>query len=94
MLWNYSAKSGSLVTGAKDTFSGEYPCDMCKRVAEGKQKEQQAPLTLKTDKKAEISLVVFGSVVPLPRYSDFCFPAYRGQFWSRAEAPPVPVPIV
>lgn len=94
MLWTYSQQEGSVVSGAEKTFSGEYPCEMCRKVAEGQKQEQKAPATLKVDKKAEKSLVVFSKLAAPPGGADIVFHSVQGEFSARAEAPPVPVPIV
>jgi hypothetical protein len=94
LLWTYSQEEGSVVTGAEKTFSGEYPCEMCRKVAEGQKQEQKAPATLKVDKKAEKSLVAFSRFPLPPDVSDFVFHLVPCEFSARAEAPPVPVPIV
>lgn len=46
MLVSYSQQDG-LVQGAKDTFSGEKPCDLCCKIAEAKKTdpEKKEPLT-------------------------------------------------
>ena len=36
MLWDYSEKEG-LIRGARDTFSGDRPCELCEAIAELKQ---------------------------------------------------------
>ena len=38
MLVSYSQTDG-IVQGAKDTFSGEKPCELCKSIASAKEKE-------------------------------------------------------
>ena len=95
MLVTYSKEAGSFVLGAKKTFSGDYPCSMCRKVAEGKKKEkQELPQTIKTDKKAEVALVDFGAPIELPLIGQRRF--FSGIFFfpTRSDAPPSPVPIV
>lgn len=94
MVWDYSQQEGSVFAGAQKTFSGEAPCSMCKNIAAAKQQEEKTPATLKVDKKAEIFLVAFGGIIPLPDISPRVFHALHSDFPSRTEAPPVPVPIV
>src|SRR6188768_265499 len=89
MLLNYSKEAGSIVTGAEKTFSGQYPCEMCRKVVEGKKKEEQLPVADKVNKKAEKIFVAFSNLVALPSVSDFCFPIKWETFWTRSEAPPV-----
>lgn len=94
MVWDYSQQEGSVFAGAQKTFSGKAPCSMCKNIAAAKQKEEKAPATLKVDKKAEIFLVAFGGVVPLPSAKPRVFHTVHDDFFTRTEAPPAPVPIV
>lgn len=52
MLGSYS-QQGDLVTAVQKTFSGDYPCDMCRKIDTAQKKqEQQAPFA-KSDKKFE-----------------------------------------
>lgn len=94
MVWDYSQQEGSVFAGAQKTFSGKAPCSMCKNIAAAKQKEDKAPATLKVDKKAEIFLVAFDETVPLPCAEPHLFHIVHDAFFTRTEAPPVPVPIV
>lgn len=94
MLWSYSQESGSVVTGAKKTFSGEYPCTMCKKVAEGKQKEEKNTSLVKLDKKSENFLPIALVGVRLPAARDFLYPRNSGLHAdARRDRPPVPFPI-
>lgn len=93
MFWSYS-RDASFTEAAEKTFSGEYPCSMCKKVAKARQQEEKAPAALKVDKKAETFLFVETGSVCLPECRDFSFPPIVAErFWTRAEAPPIPVPI-
>lgn len=94
MVWDYSQQEGSVLAGAQKTFSGKAPCSMCKNIAAAKQKEEKAPATLKVDKKAEVFLVTFGGGIPLPSARPGVFRTFHDDFFTRTEAPPVPVPIV
>ena len=93
MLWSYSQASGSVVDGAKKTFSGEYPCAMCKKVAEGRQKEDKAPATVKLDKKAEAFLAGFGGHLRVPPPGKAVYFSFSpGVQPERSDAPPSPPP--
>lgn len=84
--------AGSLRVGAEKTFSGEYPCSMCRSLAKEKKKEQNLPVL--AAKKPELALhAVRGAEVLPPVFDKFCFPERAFPFRVRVEAPPVPVPI-
>jgi hypothetical protein len=72
------------------TFSGQYPCKMCKVIAEKKNSEQQKALSLeKYDKKflplPAIELVAVSS-------SPTTFPSFISYLQSRSDCPPTPPP--
>lgn len=93
MLWQYSKDTGSLVIGAKKTFSGDYPCDMCRKVVEGQKKEEQAPATFKADKKAEGFVVAATEILPLHAHARFSYPSTNHLVGPvRFDCPPGPVP--
>jgi len=94
MLWSYTQETGSLAEGMNQTFSGERPCSLCKTVKEGREKEEKSPVSLKSEKKAEISLVAFGDHLILPDAQKSFYLSLVERYWTRAEAPPAPVPIV
>ena len=41
MVVDYSQRSGSVVTGLEQTFSGQYPCDLCRAIQAAKSKERK-----------------------------------------------------
>jgi len=95
MVQDYS-KGTTVAAAVEKTFSGKYPCAMCKKIAEVKKKEeQQAPATVKVDKKSETFVASARSVVQRPDGEKFSyqFPT-DAVFAARCEAPPVPVPIL
>jgi len=72
------------------TFSGEYPCAICKAIAEKKSSEQQKALALeKYEKKFPLPVAV---AVASPNVSDFCYEDFALSLSSRAETPPTPPP--
>lgn len=93
MLWEYSQEEGSFLAGAEKTFSGDYPCSVCRLVAEEKQKEENKPVVLKVDKKAEVFAEDFADLLPRPAFSRTQFFDRPERFSSRSEAPPGPVPL-
>jgi len=95
MLWNYTQDSGSIVVGAKKTFSGEYPCDMCRKVAEGKKQEEKVPPTVKVEKKAETYIGFARTIARVPRVQNFQYVIDPDKLLaSRSYPPPSPVPII
>jgi hypothetical protein len=94
MVWSYSQETGSLAEGVTQTFSGERPCSLCKTVTEGREQEKKAPVSLMSEKKAEITIVAFGTDFVLPDAQKSSYLSFEVRYWTRAEAPPTPVPIV
>ena len=66
MVQDY-ARDGGFAAAVQKTFSGQYPCAMCKKVAEAQKKEEQKPAILKVDKKAENFLSHCPSITLFPR---------------------------
>lgn len=94
MLRDYS-QDAPLVSAVEKTFSGKAPCALCKKVQEGRQKEEKTPATVKLDKKAETFLCAVRTAVPVPSSCDFSYGSPRDAARAaRAQAPPVPVPIL
>lgn len=92
MLWSYS-RDASFTEAAEKTFSGEYPCSMCKKVAKARQQEEKAPATLKVDKKADHFLLVARSPLATPFSRDFCHPPVPDSICVlRSQAPPMQPP--
>jgi hypothetical protein len=81
MLVSYSKTEG-LFQGAKDTFSGEKPCELCCKIAEarkGEPGEKETPLPLPSLGKLLQDFVLWDleSLVP-PRAGDYLLPAFPG----------------
>lgn len=53
MIRDYSIQEGSLQAGLEKTFGGKAPCEKCVKIQEGRQKEEQRPVTVKVEKKSE-----------------------------------------
>lgn len=73
------------------TFSGKYPCSMCKAIAKKKSSEQQKTLSVeKFDKK------LFSLDTPSTSFlyfSNFSYPNVAGSFHpERNDSPPIPPP--
>ena len=104
MLRDYSARSGSLLAGAAQTFDGKHPCGLCERIASAKAWEKapdparkpaspgKADKTDKTDKACAPE----DSPRPARRPADrLTYPALAcSAAPSRAEEPPTPPPRV
>jgi hypothetical protein len=94
MLWSYSQAEGSLLTGVKKTFDGEHPCTMCDSIKTAKSKEQSKPVTLVSTKKIETFPAPLCAALPPRGCREFMFPDLAVvRPATRADAPPVPVPI-
>jgi hypothetical protein len=82
----------SLGVAVEKALSGEYPCALCKRVAEGRQREQQAPLA-KLEKQSVEIVPEPALVIARPVAGRFSYPpAVRVVLKERFDAPPRPVP--
>jgi hypothetical protein len=79
-----------LSTAVEMTLSGQYPCAICKAIAERKSAEQQKDVAFaKYDKK--YPLPIFVALAP-PRFSEIAYPELTFVFCSRVETPPTPPP--
>jgi hypothetical protein len=79
-----------LTQAVKMTFSGEYPCEICKALAEKKSSDQQKALALeKYDKKCVAQSAI--AIAP-PAVAAYRYLAFVSVFPSRADIPPVPPP--
>ncbi len=93
MVVDYSRDAGSLSTGIEKTFSGKYPCAMCKKIAEAKQQEQQKPTIANAETKIA-GVVAPRYCVQLPAVRRYAYPPISDSlFLSRSDRPPTPVPI-
>ena len=84
------AQADSFAAAVQTTLDGEHPCEMCKRITEGKQHEQQeekAPVQVKLDLVCELRLIAFD-----PPSQPFIFPSSPTEGTPRAQRPPVPPP--
>jgi hypothetical protein len=91
------SKSGSLTQAVEKTFDGKHPCAMCKEIAKAKSSEsseEQAPASVKAEKKAEAFFASALSDVPMPIARPIVYgPAPFVSMPELCFAPPVPVPI-
>ena len=83
-------QTDSFATAVQTTLDGKHPCDLCKRINEGKQNERQeekAPVSVKLDLLCERRLIAIA-----PPSEPMIFPSNPTAGTPRAERPPVPPP--
>ncbi len=100
MLVSYSQQDG-LLQAAKDTFSGEKPCDLCCKIADAKKAEPEkkepvvpAP-SVSSGKFVQDMLPSKEMALAPPTATDLppvCFPAVAVPADSLRASPPVPPP--
>ena len=92
MVRDYSNKA-PLTEAIAKTFSGQFPCEMCTKISEERQKEERAPALAKCDKKAEALVVEMCEAVEQPEAKDFSYlnPGEHPLI-ERCEAPAAPIP--
>jgi hypothetical protein len=94
MVNDYSRTDG-LAVAVEKTFSGGYPCAMCKRIAMAQKEQEQAPAsTVKAETKLLLGLIPTSLLVIPPAARRGTFPPILNSLLvSRSERPPTPVPI-
>lgn len=93
MLWTYSSQSGSIIAGAQKTFDGKAPCAMCRKIAAAQQQQEKTPVALGVEKKSDAAVIAPSALVPPPHSLPFQYAIVEDRFFTRAEAPPSPVPL-
>jgi hypothetical protein len=89
MLHDYS-QDVPFTEAVSMTFSGQYPCSICKAIAEKKQSDSQKLCSIeKYDKKFFPPLT---TTVAQPDTASLSHPPYLSSLQGRAEAPPAPPP--
>ena len=79
-----------LTQAVQMTFSGQYPCAICKAIAERKSSEQQKELTLlKYDKSCPLPVII---TLVAPKIANIVYVEPASSFSSRVESPPTPPP--
>ena len=73
------------------TFSGEYPCEMCKAIAEKEQSDSAKVFTVEKHQK-KLSPQSFVLNLLSPRICRPGFGFYREFFQTRSDVPPTPPP--
>jgi hypothetical protein len=93
MVRDYSSES-PLTEAIAKTFSGQFPCGMCTKISEERQKEERTPASAKFDKKAEALVVKMCEALKRPEAKDFSYLNSGGHaLIERCEAPAAPIPI-
>jgi hypothetical protein len=72
------------------TFSGQYPCAICKAIAEKKQTENDKACSFDKHEKKFFSSIEIA--VANPCDASFLYPDFTNSFRSRTEIPPTPPP--
>lgn len=94
MVVDYSRDTGSIATGLERTFSGQFPCRLCKKIAAAQSQEKERPAALKADKKIEVFVARAALGVAEPIGDDLTYLASADvRLASRRDPPPSPVPI-
>lgn len=94
MIVAYSQDTRSVTSGIQRTFSGEFPCEMCKSIAEARKKQDKEPAATVTARKIEILAISFPRAVTRPVPRPYAYPATAdSRVASRRDPPPTPVPI-
>ena len=73
MLWSYS-RDATFTEAAEKTFSGDYPCRLCKKVAETRRQEEKTPVAFKVEKIPTVFLPSVQTNVATPFSHDFRYP--------------------
>jgi len=94
MVSDYSRTDG-FAAAVQKTFSGEYPCAMCKRIAMAEKQQEQAPVSnVKVETKLLLGLIPTSPLVVPPTARRGTYPPILDSLLvSRSDRPPTPVPI-
>ena len=94
MIWTYSTQDGSVLAGAKKTFDGDHPCNMCDSIQEAKKQEKKSTETFAAKQRIELFPEESGNLLPQRFCVRFDFPRNMDEWHeARFSKPPVPVPI-
>jgi hypothetical protein len=97
MFIDYSKENG-LIQGAKDTFSGDKPCELCHQIKAAEKQEKQNPFQLPAERLTKLMDGLIRSQdfnVPSPAFSIVQEIAFLDAALSAGvgpNAPPVPPP--
>jgi hypothetical protein len=94
MIGDYSRSDG-LVTAVQKTFSGDFPCNMCRTIDVQKKQEQKTPLAQGAEKKIEGIAAESAFDLSSPLTARLFYPRPGDSLASaRSDSPPAPVPIL
>ena len=100
MLVSYSKDDG-LLKAAKDTFSGEKPCELCSKISAAKKEapdagKKEAPAPSAASGKLLQEIIATADItLEAPRFTDspaITFPGFLLSVETRGVSPPVPPP--
>lgn len=100
MLVSYSKDDG-ILKAAKDTFSGEKPCELCSKIAEAKkcapvESKKETPVSSAFAGKLIQEIIATADIVlEAPVFTDspaITFPGFLLSVETRGVSPPVPPP--
>lgn len=95
MIHDYSQQAGSLAVAVEQTFDGQHPCPLCRKIEIAKSKERpsnSAASSARQDVKAKAVLAIT-SLVPVPASGAILFPPETSpEASSRPQAPLTPPP--
>jgi hypothetical protein len=89
MIHDYS-EVVPLTTAVGMTFSGDYPCAICKALADKKQAQDDKICAFEKFEKQQMSSLAVA--VPAPGLISFSYHVWENGFSTRAEPPPTPPP--
>ena len=93
MLLDYSREM-SLPMAIEQTFRSTGSCKFCKAVETGAKDQSQLPMTVKSEKKADVYSPTATPVLGPLAGRDFSYPPNKDSlFPPRGEEPPTPVPL-
>lgn len=76
MIYSYSSES-TLQSALEKTFSGKYPCSLCKKISmERKKTANHGSFLQKNTKKWDLFLPLI-AVLESPTYTSVCYPAFH-----------------
>lgn len=94
MLRVYS-QDATVSVAIQKTFSGEYPCNMCRKIAEAQKTEEQKTPEIVSAKKSSEFLATRSALLPSPFVTSRDYPRVVGHDpGSAAPEPAVPVPLL
>ena len=91
MIHDYSEQE-SVVTAFQKTFSGKYPCSLCKKIAAEKKKEKKNQALLETITKKEKVILEETTLLTLPSFTKVPYPEVADTHYRSFTKGPVTPP--